>query len=383
MLTAFGDGIIDGHAPLVSGKDLNAYIAAGIRNCHETSTLEEGLEKLRKGMRVFIRDGSVAKNQHSLLPLITPANAPYISFCTDDRNPLDIESEGHLDHMVRVAIEFGISPELVYRVASLSSAEAFRLYDRGIIAPGYKADLLLLSDYRKCLISQVIKSGKTVNDTTFENRPPAPSTDFARNSLVRNKVQETDFRVISKQASTPVIGIIPNSIITENLTVELPMNENEKLPLPGEDILKIAVLERHGKNGNIGRGFVKGFGLKAGALASTIGHDSHNICVVGTSDAEMAAAVNALIDVGGGQCVVKDCKVLAILELPVAGIMSDASFEEISRDIKVLRKVIKETDCTLDEPFMQLAFLPLPVIPFLKLTDFGLVDVGKFQVVEV
>ncbi len=383
MLTAFGDDIIDGHAPLLSGKELNGYLAAGIQNCHETSQLEEGLEKLRKGMRVFIRGGSVAKNLRTLLPLITPANAPYVSFCTDDRNPADIEAEGHLDYMVRIAIESGISPELVYRVASLSGAEAFRLYDRGKIAPGYKADLLLLSDYRRCLISQVIKSGKMVNGSTFAERPPAPSADFARYSLDREKVKEADFQIKSAQVATPVIGIIPNSIITEHLTLDLPMNGSEKLPVPEEDILKVAVLERHGQNGNIGLGFVKGFGLKSGALASSIGHDSHNICVVGVSDAEMVAAVNTLIDAGGGQCVVKDGKVLSILRLPLAGIMSDAPYQEVGNSIRELRSVVKETGCMLDEPFMQLAFLPLPVIPFLKLTDQGLVDVSKFQIIEV
>ncbi len=382
-LEAFSDEIIDGHAPLVSGKDLNAYISAGIHNCHETSTLEEAREKLNKGMRVLIRDGSAAKNLMDLAALVNPATASFLAFCTDDRNPLDIALEGHIDHMVRTAIETGIAPELAYRVASLSGAETFNLRDRGLIAPGYKADIVLLNNYRECRISQVFKGGRVVNDELFAARPPAPSADFARHSLKRKHVTPGDFRICSKTAETHVIGLIPDSIITENRTMELPFDGVEKQPLPAKDVLKVAVLERHGKNGNIGRGFVQGFGMKSGAIASSIGHDSHNICVVGTSDEDMAAAVNALIDAGGGQCVVVGQKTVDILKLPLAGLISDAPGEELANELKTLRESVRVTGCMLNEPFMQLAFLPLPVIPFLKITDLGLVDVAAFQVIEV
>lgn len=382
-LEAFSDQIIDGHAPLVSDKDLNAYIAAGIHNCHETSTLAEGEEKLDKGMRVFIRGGSVAKNLEALVPLITPVTAPFVAFCTDDRNPLDIAAEGHLDRMVRTAILMGVAPELVYRVASRSGAEAFGLNDRGLIAPGFKADILLLNDYRGCGIAEVLKSGRLVNDQLLAARPAAPSPDFARHSVRRPKVAAADFKVNSKTASTHVIGVVPNSIITENLEMELPFADGEKTAVPEKDILKVAVLERHGRNGNIGLGFVKGFGMKAGAIASSIGHDSHNLCVVGTSDEDMAVAVNALIDSGGGQCVVKDGQVAGILKLPLAGLMTDAPHEQLAAELKNLRETVRPTGCVLDEPFMQLAFLPLPVIPFLKITDCGLVDVSEFRVIGV
>ncbi len=382
-LEAFSDQIIDGHAPLVSGKNLNAYIAAGIHNCHETSTPAEGEEKLDKGMRLFIRGGSVAKNLEALIPLITPVSAPFVAFCTDDRNPLDIDAEGHIDHMIRTAIAMGVAPELAYRVASRSGAEAFGLDDRGLIAPGFKADIVLLNDYRGCGIAKVLKSGRPVTDQLLAGRPPAPSVDFARNSVRRPKVTAADFKVRSKSASTHVIGVIPNSIITENIEMELPFADGEKMAVPEKDILKVAVLERHGKNNNIGLGFVTGFGMKTGAIASSIGHDSHNLCVVGTSDEDMAAAVNALIESGGGQCVVKDAQVSAILKLPLAGLMTDAPYEQLAADLKTLRETVRQTNCVLEEPFMQLAFLPLPVIPFLKITDYGLVDVSKFQVIEV
>lgn len=382
-LAAFSDQIIDGHAPLVSGKELNAYIAAGIHNCHETTNPAEGEEKLDKGMRVFIRGGSVAKNLQALAPLINPLTAPFLAFCTDDRNPLDIAAEGHIDHMVRAAIGMGIAPELVYRVASWSGAEAFGLCDRGLIAPGFKADIVLLSDYRKCEISSVLKDGRPVDDERLAARPPAPSVDFARRSVKRAPVSAADFRVRSETASTHVIGLIHNSIITENLEMDLPFEKGEKSALPAGDVLKVAVLERHGRNGNIGLGFVKGFGIQSGAIAGSIGHDSHNLCVVGTSDADMAAAVNALIESDGGQCVVRDGKTVGILKLPLAGLMTDAPHEQLAAELKALREAVRETGCRLDEPFLQLAFLPLPVIPYLKITDRGLVDVSAFQIIGV
>jgi adenine deaminase len=382
-LAAFSDQVIDGHAPLMGGKELNAYIAAGIQNCHETSNLAEGEEKLDKGMRVFIRGGSVAKNLQALAPLINPQTAPFLSFCTDDRNPLDIAAEGHIDHMVRSAIGMGIAPELVYRVASRSGAEAFGLNDRGLIAPGCKADLVLLSDYRKCEIHTVLKSGRPVNSELLAARPPAPSVEFARHSVRRAPVSAADFRVRPEKAATHVIGLIPNSIITEHLEMDLPLENGEKKAVPANDILKVAVLERHGKNGNIGLGFVKGFGIESGAIASSIGHDSHNLCVVGTSDEDMAAAVNALIESGGGQCAVRDGKTVGILKLPLAGLMSDAPHEQLAAELGELRRTVRETGCRLDEPFLQLAFLPLPVIPYLKITDRGLVDVSAFQIIGV
>ncbi|MDD3704355.1 MAG: adenine deaminase [Victivallaceae bacterium] len=381
-LEAFSAQNIDGHCPLLSGKELNAYIAAGIKNDHECSSKEEAFNKLTKGMRVFIREGSVAKNLHELATIINHNTVAFTAFCTDDRNPLEIAAEGHLDYLIRTAIELGVEPALAYRAASRSGAEAFALNDRGIIAPGYRADIVLLSDYRRCQVAKVIKNGQIISDESFAQRAAEPSADFSRKSIIRNQVKPNDFRIVSKTATTRVIEIIPNSLITNDLKIDLPFDGSEKNGLPEQDILKVAVLARHGVNENIGRGFVKGFGIKSGAIASSVGHDSHNICVTGTSEEDMATAVNALIEVGGGMCVAQNGKIIGLLELPIAGIISDLPFEKVADQLRMIRNKAAETGCPLDEPFLQLAFLPLPVIPFLKITDFGLVDVTKFEIVE-
>ncbi len=381
-LEAFSESGIDGHCPLLQGKELNAYIAAGIRNDHECSTPEEALAKINKGMRVFIREGSVAKNLHALVSIINNFTVSFVAFCTDDRNPLEIASEGHIDYLIRTAIELGVEPALAYRAASRSGAEAFNLNDRGIIAPGHRADIVLLSDYRRCQVAQVIKNGQIVTPELFEQRPPAPSSGFAEKSLIRSKVSAEDFRITSKSAATRVIEIIPSSLITNDLKMELPFDGTEKFALPEKDILKVAVLARHGSNENIGRGFVKGFGITSGAIASSVGHDSHNICVTGVSETDMAKAVNALIECGGGMCAVKNGQIIAMLKLPIAGIISDEPFEKVEAQLRELHSKVVQTGCPLEQPFLQLAFLPLPVIPFLKITDLGLVDVTKFELIE-
>jgi adenine deaminase len=379
-LAAFEGWHIDGHSPLLSGRPLNAYLACGIRNCHESTSREEALEKLRKGMQVLIRDGSVSKDVQALAPLIDPLTSPFLAFCTDDRNPLDIGEEGHLDHLIRRSIALGAPVAAVYRAASWSAARGFGLADRGLIAPGYRADIVLLDDLESCAVSQVIRNGKAVTPESFAGRAVPPPVGCG--SIRRRPVTAADFAVPAAGPSAPVIGILPGKLITERLAAELPYRGGARHADAERDLLKVCVLERHGRNGNIGRGFVKGIGLREGALASSVGHDSHNICVVGADDEAMARAVNRLIELDGGFVAVRGSKVVAELALPLAGLMSLSPFETVRGSLAELRRAVRDMGCPLPDPFLQLAFLALPVIPHLKITDFGLVDVDRFELVE-
>jgi adenine deaminase len=375
-LAAFQDGHIDGHAPLLSGRELNAYLSCRIRNCHETTNLAEGREKLAKGMQVLIREGSVSKDLSALAPLLNEYTSPFLGFCTDDRNPLDIHEEGHLDFLVRRAIALGAPVTAVYRAASWSAARGFGLNDRGLIAPGYLADFLLLDDLETCAVNTVFRRGQRVTAESFAGRVrPAPPSG---NTVHLLPVTAELFAVSASGPSTPVIGIIPGKILTDRLEANLPYRDGKRHADPEHDLLKICVLERHGRNRNVGRGFVKGFGFRRGALASSVGHDSHNVCVVGAGDEDMAIAVNRLIVLGGGFVAVQDGQILAELALPLAGLMSLEPFEVVRGELYKLRAAVKGMGCLLAEPFLHLAFLPLPVIPHLKITDMGLVDVDKF-----
>ena len=375
-LAAFAGQHIDGHAPLLSGHALNAYLSCGIRNCHETTNLAEGREKLAKGMQVLIREGSVSKDLGGLVALIDDFSSPFLGFCTDDRNPLDIHEEGHVDHMVRRALALGAPTAAVYRTATWSAARGFGLRDRGLLAPGYLADFLLLDDLETCAVHTVFREGRAVTAETFAGRqsPPPPGGHTVRLAPV---TAET-FHTPAAGPATPVIGIIPGKILTARLEATLPYRNGQRHADPAHDLLKVCVLERHGKNGNIGRGFVRGFGFRQGALASSVGHDSHNVCVVGATDEDMAVAVNRLIALGGGFVAVQGGRVLAELALPFAGLMSLQPFETVRQDLYALRTATQTMGCELAEPFLHLAFLPLPVIPHLKITDFGLVDVDRF-----
>jgi adenine deaminase len=379
-LAAFHGRVIDGHAPLLSSRSLNAYLACGIRNCHETTNLAEGREKLSKGMQVLIREGSVSKDLTALAPLIGDFTSPFLGLCTDDRNPLDIHELGHMDYLVRRAIALGAPIAAVYRAASWSAARGFGLTDRGLIAPGFLADILLLDNLEACTVSSVLRRGRKVTADSFEDRAlPAPS---AGNSIRLSPVTAGIFAAPASGPSTPVIGIIPDKILTERLQASLPYRNGERHADLSQDILKVCVLERHGRNGNVGRGFVKGFGLLQGALASSVGHDSHNLCVVGANDDDMAVAVNRLLELGGGFIVVKAGAVLAEFALPFAGLMSLDPFETVRGKLYTLREAVRGLGCPLAEPFLHLAFLPLPVIPHLKITDRGLVDVDRFELIN-
>lgn len=371
---------IDGHAPLLRGNDLNGYISAGIRTEHEATTAEEGLEKLRKGMRVLIREGSVSKDLHALAPLLTERFAPYLCLCTDDRNPLDIAEHGHLDYMIRTAISLGAEPLAVYRAASLSAAEAFGLKDRGLIAPGKRADIAVIDTLAGCNVSTVFAGGVEITDAAFAARQEIPPV--ARHSVKASHVEPHHFRTGGNRAETPVIGIQPGKIITQHLTFDIAPEDGDKRPDITRDLVKIAVIERHGVNGNRATGFVQGFGLQRGAIASTVCHDHHNIAVVGADYADMALAANRLGEIEGGFVVVAGGKVLAELPLPVAGLMSLNSFEVVHQDLIALRAAALSLGVVLEEPFLQLAFLCLPVIPHLKITDHGMVDVDRFEVMS-
>ncbi len=377
-LEAFSGRHIDGHAPLLSGKDLNGYLSAGIRTEHEATSYEEGLEKLRKGMRVLIREGSVSKDLKAMVGLLTERHAPYLCFCTDDRNPLDIGEHGHLDYIIRTAIALGAPPLAVYRAASLSAAEAFGLKDRGLIAPGKRADIAVIDGLETCQVEAVFARGVRVSEAAFAARGTVEPV--ARHSVKAPKVVGKQFRTGGNRVETPVIGVIPGKIITQHLTYQIPPVDGDKRPDIARDLVKIAVLERHGVNGNLATGFVKGFGLQRGAIASTICHDHHNIAVVGADYDDMALAANRLGEIEGGFVVVEGGRVLAEIPLPVAGLMSLGSFEEVRADLVKLRAAAASLGVVLEEPFLQLAFLCLPVIPHLKITDHGMVDVDRFEV---
>ncbi|HEY8567179.1 MAG TPA: adenine deaminase [Beijerinckiaceae bacterium] len=378
-IEAFAGRHVDGHAPLLSGLDLNGYVAAGIRTDHETTTAEEALEKIRKGLTVLIREGSVSKDLAALQPLLTVETSPFLALCTDDRNPLDIAEEGHLDHMIRTLIAKGTPALAAYRAASLTAATAFGLRDRGLVAPGRRADIVLLDDLESCAVSDVIAGGRFVSEDLFAGR--GSIAPIGLDSMKAAEVSAEDFRIAASGGTASVIGVIPGKIITEHLRLDLPVRGGERRVDLDQDAIKVAVVARHGVNRNIGLGFVKGFGLKVGAIASSVGHDSHNICVVGVDVADMALAVNRLRAIRGGFVVASDGEVRAELSLPIAGLMSDRPYEAVRDGLHPLREAARALGTALPEPFLQVAFLPLPVIPHLKITDRGLVDVDRFALV--
>jgi adenine deaminase len=369
---------VDGHAPGVLGKDLQAYAAAGIRSDHELSTLEEGRERLRAGMWVLIREASAARNLEALLPLVEEFGTGRLAFCTDDREPEHIAAEGHMNSIVRAAVEGGVAVEDALAMASLNGALWHRLGHLGALAPGFQADLLLLPDLESFAPELVLKRGRPVEEIP---RPQVP--DWVKNTVRVQSVANNDFQIPWEGGKAHVIGLIEGQIVTEALEEAPKVEDGLAVADPARDLAKIAVVERHLATGRIGLGFVRGFGLQRGAMASTIAHDAHNIVVVGVDDGDMARAVQRLAEMGGGLCVIADRGVQAELPLPVAGLLSDAPLGEVVEASEACVAAAESLGCTFPAPFQMLAFLALSVIPKLKITDRGLVDVDRFEVVSL
>lgn len=378
----FQDLNLDGHAPLLRGTGLNAYIFSGIRNCHETVFLDEGREKLQKGMSLMLREGSVAKNLLNLSPLVNEFSSVNCFLCTDDRNPYEIAHEGHINFMIKELIQkANIPAHVAYRLSSFSAAKHFGLRRMGLIAPGMKADMVFLNDYKNVVIHDVLINGKFVSEINLENNIQAKtekSKPPIRNTIERNEISENELTLNLSEGLYNVIELVPNELITNHLKVYF---DGNKFSLP--DVLQMCNVERYGKNQSPGLGLVKGFEMQKGAIASSVAHDSHNLMCVGTNTKDMALALNTLRKSAGGFVVVADGKILAHVALPLAGLMSLDSHAEIKSGIEKLKKSFREIGIKLNEPFIQLAFLALPVIPNLKLTDRGLVDVTSFKFVPL
>jgi adenine deaminase len=385
LIRMVSDRPIDGHAPGLTGKALNAYVAAGIRSDHESIAPAEALEKLRAGMHLHIREGTATRNLLTLLPIVTPANASGCSFCTDDRHPATLLDEGHLDDVVRRAIGAGLDPILAIQMATIHTARHYRLWDRGAIAPGYRADLLVLDDMEKLTVAQVYKDGRLAACDGALAEPEAlpPAAPLASTMHVRWEGLSFEVMPPAGAGRLRVMGIIPDQIVTQRLSATPTLEAGRAIADPRRDLLKIAVVERHKATGNVGIGFLRGFGLQRGALASSVAHDSHNIVVVGTSDADMLAAVHAVAEMGGGQAAVAGGQMLASVPLPIAGLLSDQPLETVRAQVEELARVSRALGCTLPDPVMTMSFLALAVIPALKVTDKGLVDVERFALTSL
>ncbi|MFA7711669.1 MAG: adenine deaminase, partial [Candidatus Neomarinimicrobiota bacterium] len=375
--------VIDGHAPLVLGKDLSAYIAAGMSSDHESTEFDEALEKLRKGLFVMIRECSAARNLEALLPIVNQLNAVNCGFVTDDPHPDFLMDSGHIDSIVRLALSKGCDPIMALQMASINTARHFGLRQNGAVAPGYDADLILFDDFENFKVRQVFKAGRKVAEDGQMLITPAGFTETPKNSMHPAPLADDAFCVPARGREIWAIEIIPHQIITRKLRIATEIVDGLAVGAPDRDLLKIAVVERHHATGNIGLGFVKGMGLQHGAIASTVAHDSHNIVVVGTNDADMLIACQALVKMCGGKIVVANGQILAALPLPIAGLLSDQPLAQVRAAADRLNQTARELGCIPENPFMTLSFLSLPVIPELKLTDRGLVDVIKFDFIEL
>jgi adenine deaminase len=369
---------VDGHAPGVAGKSLNAYAAAGIYSDHEAFTIEEGRERLRAGMWLLIREASAARNLHALIPLAKEFGPGRIAFCTDDREPEHIADDGHINTMVRDAVAAGIPPEDALTMATLNPATWHGLDHLGAIAPGYQADLLLLPDLESFVPETVLKRGRLVGEIERVDVP-----EWVKHTVRIRHVAARDFAVPWDGGEARVIGVIPDQIVTEGLVEEPAVVDGHAVADPERDLAKIAVVERHLGTGRHTVGLVRGFGLRSGALASTFSHDAHNIVVVGVDDQDMARAIARLTEIGGGVVVVEDRGVRAELPLPIAGIISDAPLARVVEASHGCIEAAAKLGCTLPSPFQTMAFLALSVIPSLKITDHGLVDVDRFELVPL
>jgi adenine deaminase len=377
-LSLEGSEHVDGHAPGLLGKELQAYASTRIGSDHEALTAEEGRERIRAGMWLLIREASMARNLHALVPLVKELGSHRMAFCTDDRDPEDIADNGHINGMVREAVAAGVPPADALLMASLHAAQCHGLRDRGAVAPGYLADLLVLPDLESFMPCIVLKGGRPISDIPHREVP-----DWVRQSVRIAPVTPEDFHIPWQDGAVRAIGLVPDQIVTTSLVREPTVVGGAAVSDPGKDLAKIAVVERHLATGRIGLGFVSGSGLRRGALASTVAHDAHNLVVIGMTDDDMALAVAHLAAIGGGIVAVERGTVLAECPLPVAGLLSDAPLAEVIASSRACNAAAAALGWSGETPFLTLAFLALSVIPSLKITDRGLVDVDRFELVPL
>ncbi len=368
---------VDGHAPGVSGPALNAYVAAGIRSDHEATTFEEALERRRLGMWVMLREASIARNLRDLLPLVKRYGPARCMFCTDDREPDFIVEEGHINQMVRIAVAEGISPEDALVMATIHPAIYHRLRHLGAIAPGYQADILVLDDLVSFKPRLVLKRGAEPRFVKLD------VPEWVRQTVSLGPVDASSFRIAAGPRKIRVIRVVPAQLLTGVDLVEPVVRDGSLVADPARDLVKIAVLERHHASGRVGLGFATNVGLQRGAFASTVAHDAHNIVVLGVDDRDMTACALRLAEIGGGIVVAEGGKVVEELPLPVAGLMSDRPVAEVHERLRSMERRLKDMGVTMTAPFMTLSFLALSVIPELKITDRGLVDVTRFELVPL
>lgn len=384
-LAAFAGRVLDGHSPGVTGNALNAYMAGGIMSDHECVTADDARERLRRGMTLFIREGTTTRNLRALLPAVTVANHARVCFCTDDRTPASLIDEGSIDYLVRTAIAEGIDPIMAIRMGTINTANYFRLYDRGAVAIGRKADLVTTRHLRDLQADRVFCNGVLIAERgeIIAPRPVLPVRPLAASMNVG--AMTFDFGVPVPPGKTVIhaIGGLSDQVVTDHVVTTALIVNGEAIADPANDLLKMAVIERHTGSGRIATGFITGFGLKRGALAGTVAHDHHNLVVIGADDASMRTAVQAVIDLGGGLAAADGDQVLGTLALPIAGLMSEAPIEAVRRDYDALVQIAHDLGSQQIDPLMGMSFMALEVIPSLKLTDLGLVDVEAFKLIPL
>jgi adenine deaminase len=382
-IALFGHKVVDGHCPALTGNLLNAYITAGIQSEHECTTIEEAREKLRAGLTIFIREGTTTRNLLPLLPLITPENHTSICFCTDDRVPASLLDDGSIDYMIRVAIDNGVDPVMAIRMGTLNTARYFGLKKNGAVVPGRYADMVVFSDLYNLVPEMVYRGGELVAQDGAMIIGQPDQRPFDLRSTVNVRRESLDFAIPARGQRIRVIGGIPDQVVTEHFIEDAAIIDGQAVADPARDVLKFMVIERHRATGNQGRGFIKGFGLRRGAIAGTVAHDHHNLTVIGSDDVSMRAAVEAVMEMGGGLVAVDGDQEMARLPLPVAGLMSEAPIEAVRAAYDDLLAAARELGSDLPDAFMTMSFMGLEVIPWLKLTDVGLVDVEQFKVVDL
>lgn len=377
-LEVFRDKVRDGHAPGLSGKELCAYVHAGITSDHECTTLEEAREKLSLGMHIMIREGSAAKNLDALLPLVNEHNSRKCFFVTDDTDPGDLIEKGHINRLVRMAIQKGMDPMRAIQMVTLNTAEYFRLKGLGAILPGYWADLVVLDDLEQVTVDRVFQAGRLIAQQGKLVVPSASRSEKLPSSMNVDWDAVSDLAIDASGDSVNIIEVIPGQIVTRKVTETAPVQDGCVVADPARDILKIAVIERHRGSGSYALGLIRGFGLKNGAIGCTVAHDSHNIIVVAANDDDMMRAARELAAMGGGMTVVENGSVLARLPLSIAGLMSESKVEEVSEGLQAVVEASRNLGCELENPFATLSFMALTPIPELKLTDLGLFDSVNF-----